>query len=203
MLDDLEKVLADTPKSIREHRDRAILAVAWAAGLRRSEVVGLDCDEAETAPGFVRFTSQGMEIVLNRSKTDQEGAGRTIAIPLRRDGRKCPVRLLQKWMQVAKLRSGPLFRPIDLNSGKLGRARLKAGSVARIVKKAAKRLGFDPRFYAGHSMRAGFVSSVAAAGASVPAIQATTGHKQVTTLFGYVRLVRLYQESALHAIPGW
>ena len=55
-------------------RDRALLLLGFAGALRRSELVGLDV--ADVTEG-----TDGLTVRLRRSKTDQEGAGRTVGIP--------------------------------------------------------------------------------------------------------------------------
>jgi len=54
-------------------RDRAILLLGFAGAFRRSELVALDVTDLE-------FCEGGMRVHIRRSKTDQEGAGETIAI---------------------------------------------------------------------------------------------------------------------------
>jgi len=55
------------------------------------------------------------------------------------------------------------------------------------VKAHAARLGFDPAVFAGHSLRAGFLTSAAARGASIFKMMDVSRHKSVDTLRGYVR----------------
>jgi len=57
-------------------RDRALLLLGFAAGLRRSELVALDVDDLELVP-------EGLVVTITRSKTDQEGHGRLVAVPRR------------------------------------------------------------------------------------------------------------------------
>ena len=59
---------------VKNARDRALLLMGFAGGFRRSEIVGLDCDDVERV-------RQGLIVTLRRSKTDQEGAGRKVGIP--------------------------------------------------------------------------------------------------------------------------
>ena len=75
--EDLFRVLDATGEGVKDARDRALLLIGFAGGFRRSEIVGLDCDDVERA-------RQGMIVTLRRSKTDQEGAGRKIGIPFGR-----------------------------------------------------------------------------------------------------------------------
>ena len=59
----------------------------------------------------------GMKITIRHSKTDQEGAGQTIAIPFGKIA--CPVAALQEWITAADIGSGALFRSVNRH-GKVG-----------------------------------------------------------------------------------
>jgi integrase len=76
LMEDLWAVLDKTGDSIRDQRDRALLLIGFAGGLRRSELVGLDLTDLE-------FAREGHVLTLRRSKTDQEGRGRRIGTPRR------------------------------------------------------------------------------------------------------------------------
>jgi len=74
--------------------------------------------------------------------------------------------------------------------------RLSDRAVARVVKAAAVRAGLDPDGYAGHSLRAGFATSAAAAGVEERLIALQTGHRSLPTLRGYIRDGRLFHDNA-------
>ncbi|MEN9936567.1 MAG: hypothetical protein RLZZ387_3146 [Chloroflexota bacterium] len=169
-------------------RDRALLLVGFAGAFRRSELVALDAAD-------VTFAPEGMLLRLRRSKTDQEGRGETKGIPLGKNAGTCPVRALQAWVRAAAITEGPLFRRVD-RWGRVGAARLSDRSVARVVQRAAAAAGFDPADYAGHSLRAGFATSAAAAGVSDRAIMRQTGHRSRQMLDRYVRAGGVFRENA-------
>ena len=104
MVEDLWAILDKTGDSIRDQRDRALLLIGFAGGLRRSELVGLDLADLE-------LVREGLVLTLRRSKTDQEGRGRRIGIPHAR-GRWCPVREVQAWVEDAEIEEGPMFRSL-------------------------------------------------------------------------------------------
>jgi site-specific recombinase XerD len=86
---------------------------------------------------------------------------------------------------------------------KLGRQRglrLSDKTVALVVKRAAKAAGFDPKLYAGHSLRGGLATSAAAAGASERSIMATTGYRSVQMVWRYIRTGELFRENAASAV---
>ena len=102
-----------------------------------------------------------MRVRIRRSKADQEGRGQEIAIP--RGTKLQPVAAVQDWLRAAGITSGPVFRAVDRHE--LIGACLTAQSVALIVKQHAGAVGLDPSAFAGHSLRAGFLTSAAETGA--------------------------------------
>lgn len=174
-------------KDLRGLRDTAMLLIGFAGALRRSELVALDVED-------MSFTSEGTVLRLRRSKTDQQGRGRDIAIPLVK-GRYCPTRSLQTWLQAAGITTGALFRRVN-RYGRVLPQRLTSQSVALIIKQRAESAGFDPEIFSGHSLRAGFVTNAASAGSSSASIRATTGHKSEAILQRYIRHSSLFTDNA-------
>jgi integrase len=167
-------------------RDRALLLLGFAGAFRRSELVALDvADLAEAA--------EGLRVTIRCSKTDQQGQGATIAIP--RGTIACPVRAVREWLAAAGIAAGPVFRPVNRH-GRVQQRRLSDQTVATIVKNAAARLGLDASCFSGHSLRAGFVTSAAARGASLFKLMDVTRHKKVESLRGYVRDAELFTDNA-------
>ena len=169
-------------------RDRALLLVGFAGAFRRSEIVSLDVED-------VRFVDAGLEVHLRRSKTDQAGEGRLIGLPYGSNRATCPVRSLQAWIAAAEFAEGPIFRHVDRH-GRIAGQRLSPAAVADVVKRCAQRAGLDPARVAGHSLRAGFVTSAALRGVSETLIAEQTGHKSLTTLRRYVRPATVWQQNA-------
>jgi site-specific recombinase XerD len=166
-------------RSLRELRDRAILLLGFAGAFRRSELVALDVDDIEETP-------EGMLIMLWRSKTDQEGIGRRVAIP--RGEIACPVEAVKSWLSAAGIAEGAVFRRIlNRRNQRVTDRRLAARNVAAIVKQGATKLGFDPAAFGGHSLRAGFVTSAVKRGANLIKITDVTGHKSLEMLKTYSR----------------
>jgi len=182
----IRSMVAIAPEGLAGLRDRALLLVGFAGAFRRSELVALDvADIAET--------ETGMLVTIRGSKTDQERQGVTIAIA--RGDVACPVKALRSWLDVAGIEAGPLFRPID-KAGTVAASRLTCRSVANIVKAYAARAGFDASTFSGHSLRAGFLTSAAAKGASIFKMMDVSRHKSVDTLRGYVRDAELFKDHA-------
>lgn len=178
-------------KGLRGLRDKALLLVGFASAMRRSELVSLDVSD-------VVFTQDGLLLRLRRSKTDQEGRGREVAIPALR-GRHDPGRVLQAWMAAAGIEHGPIFRRIS-RADQVLPYRLAPQAVALIVKQRAAAVGLDPSRLAGHSLRAGFVTNAARKGASSASIRRQTGHKSDGMLQRYIRDAGLFSDNPVSKV---
>jgi site-specific recombinase XerD len=178
-------MLESMPTTLRGKRDRALLTLGFAGAFRRSELVALEIAD-------LAFEPEGLRVQIQHSKTDQEGQGQEIAIP--RGETLRPVGAVQAWIKAAKITDGKLFRGIDRH-GRIGGA-LTAQSVALIVKHYAEAAGLDAREFAGHSLRAGFLTSAADAGADVLRMMEVSRHKRVETVQGYVRRANLFKGHA-------
>lgn len=185
--DDLFVILENTSDDLRGARDRALLLVGYAGGFRRSELVGLNVDDIEQV-------KQGVILRLQKSKTDQMGAGRKVAIPFGRS-RWCPVYALARWLKESVIETGALFRPVNKHGQSLNR-RLSGEAVSLIVKERLSAVGIDPSAYSGHSLRAGFVTSAVMAGASMWKIRQQTGHASDEMLSKYIRDSELFTDNA-------
>ena len=150
--------------SLRGLRDRAMLLLGFAGGLRRSEIVGLDCgrDHTEDGRGWVEILDKGMLVTL-RGKT----GWREVEIGHGSSDATCPVAALETWLKFARIAHGPLFRRVTGRGRKVGAERLNDQEVARLVKRAALAAGVRgdlpegqrADLFAGHSLRAGLASS--------------------------------------------
>jgi site-specific recombinase XerD len=185
---DVVIAMAAPGASLRALRDRAVLLLGFAGAFRRSELVALNVDDVEPLP-------EGLLVTIRRSKTDQEGLGRKVAIP--RGDTACPVVALAAWRAAASIDAGPLFRRVwNRRNQRVGAGRLTARMVATIVQEAAERLGFDPTAFGAHSLRAGFITSAAKRGANLFKICDTSGHKSLEMLRTYVRDAELFSNHA-------
>jgi len=185
---DLRRMIGELPQDLRGLRDRALLLAGFAGGFRRSELAALRVVDLETAP-------DGLIMRLGRSKTDQEGRGRAVALPYGSDPQTCPVRALDTWLRQAGITDGPLFRAID-RYGQISGQALHADSVGYLVKPAAARAGLETGQYAGHSLRAGLATQAAMNGASELAIMKQTGHRSLPTVRKYIREGSLFRDNA-------
>jgi integrase len=168
-------------------RDRALILLGFAAALRRSELVALDVQD-------LAFVSEGLIVHLRRSKTDQEGEGRKIAVPYGRT-LACPVKAVQDWLQHAQIASGAVFPSVG-KGGRIQMDRLTASSVALILKAYAGEAGLPASDISGHSLRSGLVTSAAQVGVSTFKIQAQTGHRSVEMVGRYIRDATMFENNA-------
>jgi integrase len=170
-----------------DKRNKALLLTGWSAALRRSELVALKVAD-------IQHVRQGMIVHVHHSKTDQEGFGRQIAVPLGRT-QWCPVRALEEWMTAANITDGPIFRRVNW-CGRISELAMKPEAVSIVVRERVAAVGIDPRPYSGHSLRAGLASSAAEAGIASWAIRRTTGHRSQEMLERYIRVGDLFRHNA-------
>lgn len=187
LTEDLRALLAALPETRLGLRDRALLLVGFTAALRRSELVALDFED-------LAFSAEGLTLTLRRSKTDQEGAGRPVALPCGRSSGTCPVTAMRVWLEASGISLGPIFRPFNRHDQIL-EPRLTAHAVARVVKRSAVAAGLDPAKLSGHSLRSGFATSCAAAGVGEREIMRQTGHKSLQILRRYIRDGELFRDN--------
>ena len=181
-VEDLRAALprGDDPRAVR---DRALLLIGFAAALRRSELVALNVEDLDARP-------EGLALTIRSSKTDQEARGELLGVPRAKRPDLCPVAAVGAWRTVLEGAAAPvtgaLFRPVNRH-GTIATSRLSDRAVADIVKEAALRAGLDPGQYAGHSLRAGFATSAAAAGLPERDIMRQTRHRSIAVFREYVR----------------
>jgi site-specific recombinase XerD len=184
--DKIAAMAAATGDGVRGLRDRALLLLGFAGAFRRSELVALDA-------GDVQFCDGGLRVRIRTSKTDQEGEGATIAIVP--GSFACPVSATRDWLKSARIKSGPIFRPIS-KTGRIVNRRLSDRTVAEVVKTSARRVGLKAENFSGHSLRSGFLTSAARRGASIFKMMDVSRHKSIDTLRGYVRDAELFTDHA-------
>ena len=111
--EDLFVVLGAMGDRLKDLRDRALLLIGFAGGLRRSELAAINLIDFERV-------REGIILTIRRSKTDQDGVGRRIGIPFGRTIH-CPVRALENWLSAARIEDGPVFPARRSTRASLGR----------------------------------------------------------------------------------
>jgi len=132
--EDLRDMLATLPHDLRGLRDRAILLIGFAGGLRRSEIVSLDHgkDDTPDSGGWIAIMEDDTLITL-RGKT----GWREVEIARGSADQTCPVHALTQWLHYARIDFGPLFVTVSRNGLKATRERLSDKHVARLIKACA------------------------------------------------------------------
>ena len=161
---DILAMVATLPYDLRGLRDRAILLLGYAGGLRRSEIVRLDVhkDDTPDSGGWIEIMADGALLTL-----DAKTGWREVEIGRGSSDRSCPVHALEQWLHFAKIGFGPVFVRTSRDGTRALDARLNDKHVARLVKRTVRDAGLRPdlpetarlALFSGHSLRAGLASS--------------------------------------------
>ena len=177
---------------IKKIRDKTIILIGFGGGFRRTELVSIDYEDLE-------FVTEGVKITIKRSKTDQYGEGMIKGIPYFPNNIYCPVVNLKKWLEISKIKSGPIFRRFSKGSS-LTEKRLTDQSVVLIMKEYLNLAGIENKNFAGHSLRSGFATVAAESGADERSIMAMTGHKTTQMVRRYIKEANIFKNNALNKI---
>ena len=138
----------------------------------------------------LEFITEGLKITLRKSKSDQYGQGLIKGIPYFKKNKYCPVLAVKEWISSSdNLEEKKLFPYSDK-------------TVSLIVKKYLALIGQDSKQYSGHSLRSGFATSTAAAGADERSIMAMTGHKSTEMVRRYIKEANLFKNNALNNLKN-
>jgi len=179
------KMLAAARDDLLGKRDKAMLAVAYDVGCRRSELMALRIQDME------REDDGSATILLAKSKVDQEGRG--LIRYLARD----TLAVLDRWLAAAKIVDGVLFRSVNVH-GQV-RGPLPVDEVARIFKKMAEDAGYSAdvvKNISGHSTRVGMAQDMAAAGIDIASIMNAGGWRTPNMLARYIERLSARQSAA-------
>lgn len=169
---------------LRAARDKALLLIGFAGAFRRSELVALTVDDVTTH-------AHGIDLLIRRSKTDQEGRGRTVFIPHSASEDRCPVLALDAWLRLAGITRGFLFRSVSRHE-KVGDSGLSPQSVALVVKSlvGSARGPAAAADVSSHSLRAGFITEAATVGLPTHLIMGVSGHSSLEMIMRYTRVAQ-------------
>ena len=179
-LDIVRRMVAAVADDRRGQMYRALLLVGFFGAFRRSELAAVRVED-------VTFTDYGARVLVPKSKTDQEGEGRYKQLERLDDAAICPVTAVREWLSASGITSGYVFRTTDMLTGRLNDKPISGRHIARVVKDAAESIGEPVHDFAGHSLRAGFVTSAIAAGASDLDTMEQTGHTTTKMIAVYSR----------------
>ena len=189
LAEDILEMIAGLTFGLREMRDRAIILLGYAGGLRRSEIVGLDVgdDETEDSGGWIEFMDGGLVLWIKGKR-----GWRDVEIARGSSEQTCPVKALEQWLHYSKIAHGPVFRRVYRDNSDVGPERLSDKHVSRLIKRLVLDSGIGPdlpddervRKFSGHSLRAGLASS---ADADERYVQKQLGHSSVEMTRRYQR----------------
>lgn len=161
--EDIRAMIATLPYDLRGLRDRAILLLGYAGGLRRSEIVSLDVhkDDTPDSRGWIEITEQGALLTLN-AKT----GWREVEIGRGSSEQTCPVHALEQWLHFARIDFGPIFTATSRDGKRALDRRLNDKHIARLIKQTVLDAGIRSdlpererlALFSGHSLRAGLAS---------------------------------------------
>ena len=160
--DDIERLLSAPPKSEPLGlRDRAILEVLYSAGLRVSELAGLNLSDVDARSATLRVRGKG-----RRERIAPVGS--------------YALKALDEWNEVRQISprekagsEGPVF------VNKSGR-RLTTRSIGRLLEKHLRATGLDRRTTP-HTLRHSFATHLLDRGADIRSVQELLGHKSLVT----------------------
>ena len=184
--EEVQRLVATCDTGLVSLRDRALLLVAFAGALRRSELCGIEMEHITWQP-------RSITLLIPRAKTDAEGDGTRIGNPRGKLEAICPVRALRAWLDATGIEHGPLFRAVTRHDT-IRSAALSGKAVRLVVLKRARLAGIkgsrlEP--VSPHGLRAGFVTSAYRANIPDEEIMDHSPHRSLATMRSYVRRSRL------------
>ncbi|EKP93856.1 site-specific tyrosine recombinase XerD [Thermaerobacter subterraneus] len=181
-VDEVERVLElPQPASPAGLRDRAVLELLYATGLRVSELVGLDLDDLLLDHGLLRCRGKG---------------GKERVVPVAAPAVEATRQYLARGRPALARRPGQRALFLNQRGGRLSRQ-----WVWHLLRRAARRAGV-PRAVSPHTLRHSFATHLLAGGADLRAVQELLGHADISTTQIYTHLTRHHLlEAYLRAHP--
>tara|TARA_X000001036_G_scaffold401436_1_gene406539 strand:+ start:37 stop:990 length:954 start_codon:yes stop_codon:yes gene_type:complete len=179
-------------EDIKKLRNKTLILIGFGGGFRRTELTSIDHEDLD-------FVEEGLKITLRKSKTDQFGEGLVKGLPYFTNKKYCPVISLKNWLNLSKIKTGPIFRRFAKGSI-LTNHRLTDQSVVLIIKDCLNLAGIENKNFSGHSLRSGFATVAAESGADERSIMAMTGHKTSQMVRRYIREANIFKNNALNKI---
>jgi integrase len=154
----LKEFFALEPVSLRDFRDRALVALAYDVLGRTSEIAQVDVEHLE------REEEGNSTLLIPRSKTDALGKGEHTFVA------EQTMEWIQAWLAAAGIKTGAVFRVVQ-GHDQLGE-RLKPAAIAATLRRAALKAGLGKAALeiSGHSARVGASQDMASVGMDTLAI---------------------------------
>jgi len=202
----IRQMLAQIPDDLRGLRDKALILVAFAGALRRSELVSIRVERLEQ-------TERGLRLTIPQSKGSQAAA---VIVPLPYgETELCPVRALARWREAAGITSGPVFRRIwlakQVKAGvgadgmapplpRIGHDAMSTRAIADMVQARASAAGFDGKHFGGHSLKRGALTTGMERGVHPADLKRLGRHKSFDVLGEYLEFGDLFDRHALKGV---
>lgn len=168
-------------------RDRAMLELFYASGLRLSELVGLDMEDVDLSARMVRVMGKGGKermVPFNGSTRDALRAWYADRATIRAAARPVLPRATEKPDQARARKREAQREPVFVNArGGRITGRSVQRLLARYVTTSSTRLGISP-----HALRHSFATHLLQRGADLRAIQELLGHVQLSTTQRYTHV---------------
>jgi len=185
---ELLRVLTSMPEAgsrkdeLKRARDRCLLLLGFAGGFKGVHLRSIDVEN-------VHFVEKGLIIENERLPSHRAPIGRGT-------GDTCPVQATRRWIELARLSRGPLFRPINRH-GTMSAVRISVDSLTMIIQGHAKAAGLDPSEIGIYSLRAGFLRSAGDRSLRVYDVLRATGMKDYAKVERAMRREWLRPQSPL------
>lgn len=173
ILEEVEKILkAPDLKKIQGARDKAILELMYAAGLRVSELAGLKVGDVNMDVGFVKCKGKGSKERI---------------VPLG----KSAERFLRKYINEARAKLLKKKTSVQLFLAQGGRS-LSRQSIWKMIKAMVKKSGVNKKT-SPHTLRHSFATHLLERGADLRSVQEMLGHTSITTtqIYTHINQARL------------
>ena len=170
--DAVEQLLSLCTNNTSGLRNQVLLLLGYETMRRRSEICSFRFEDMQYSPNL------GNVLWLRKSKTDQFGEGRPIAVSNRLFD------LIQQWRRVCGT-DGPILRGVDKH-GNVS-ARLHPGSIGSIINTLNLNLTADAKSYSGHSFRVGKALDLFTSGTSIERIMIEGGWQRIPSALTYLR----------------
>ena len=187
---ELKRILAAIDRTTTAgKRDAALILLAFASAMRRSELVALT--RADLA-----LSAEGIRITVRRSKADQDGAGAVIGVPAGQHIASDPLRALSQLLGVrGGSKSDPVFARVS-RTGVVLRGGLSAQSVNTILQGRAAAAGVELNGLSAHSTRVSHITTASEAGVPLEQIMRTSRHASVAVAMRYIRSAQAIRSSS-------
>ncbi|WP_444993893.1 site-specific integrase [Aliikangiella sp. IMCC44359] len=176
----LEHEIEQSPSTLRNYRDKALILLGFWRGFRSDELCRLSAE-------FIDVTqNEGLTLFLPRSKGDRQSNGRIYHAPAL--AQLCPVNAYQDWIEKAQIQQGPVFRRIN-RWGRLGNDALHPNSIIPLLRSLFQKASIEsPDHYSTHSLRRGFASWASANQWDLKSLMEYVGWRDPKSALKYIEI---------------